>query len=985
MNSTATDILMHIGVSILDGAPGVGSGRYPRGSGDNPYQHGSGNFVSRVKQMRKDNFSFTDAEGKTYYGDTAIAKSMGISTTEFRAKYALAKNEERAVKVAKAAELRDSGMSYDQIAKEMGYANDSSVRSLLNEATKVNMNQAVTTANYIKEQVDKYGMFDVGEGAELYLGVSKEKLNQALVILEEEGYNTFPSRQPQVTNPNAFTNRTTSKTICPPDTPYKVKPDGTKVSSAVYELDKINSFGDLENKSFDNGETFTKKWVYPESMDSSRLMVRGFEDGGADRDGIIELRRGVEDLSLGNSNYAQVRILVDGKKYLKGMAVYSDDLPDGIDVRFNSNKSNKLSKLDHLKTIKDDPDDPFGSVIKEGIVDPKDPRIKDGGQSYYYDKNGKRKLSLINKHAEEGDWNEWSKELPAQFLSKQNLDLVKKQLNLSITAKEEEFAKINAIQNPTLKKYLLDSFASDCDSTAVELTAASLPRQRYQVILPTPSIKEGEVYAQNYRNGEKVALVRFPHGGTFEIPILKVNNNNVEGQKVIGKHPKDAIGISPNTAKILSGADFDGDTVLVIPINSKVKITNKKPLKGLKDFDPTMMYGPDSSDPVKVITKDGKVYTGKEAAGKKGSEYYTRNGKIYKAMSESYKQNQMGVASNLINDMTIKGAEPNELAMAVRHSMVVIDAVKHKLDYKQSEIDNHIKELKRTYQGHETPSGKYKMGVSTLISRAKSPVRVNVPVGSPKINKKGTKYYDPSKPEGTLLYNRPTQTFVGKDGKVHTKTVGSTRMAETTDAMTLLSDNRSPVEICYGGYANKMKGLANKARLEKTNTGNLKYSPSAKKLYKKEVESLNAQLELSERNKPLERQAQRIAASVVKAKEDAHPELKSPDHKKERSKIAQQALVAARAKVGARRHPITFTDKEWEAVQAGAISENQLNKMLKYADTDSLKNRAIPYNSRSVTDAQASHMKALANSGYSTSEIADKYNVSTTTVLKYIR
>lgn len=60
---------------------------------------------------------------------------------------------------------------------------------------------------------------------------------------------------------------------------------------------------------------------------------------GVEKDGTVEIRRGVKDLDLGESHYAQVRILVDNDKYIKGMAFYSDDLPDGVDVVFNTNKT----------------------------------------------------------------------------------------------------------------------------------------------------------------------------------------------------------------------------------------------------------------------------------------------------------------------------------------------------------------------------------------------------------------------------------------------------------------------------------------------------------------------------------------------------------------------------------------------------------------------------------------------------------------------
>lgn len=159
-----------------------------------------------------------------------------------------------------------------------------------------------------------------------------------------------------------------------------------------------------------------------------------------------------------------------------------------------------------MKGIKDDPDNPFGSLIKAG------------GQSYYIDADGKRQLSLINKRAEEGDWGEWADKLPSQFLSKQSLTLVNKQLNLAVSDKMAEFDEICSLTNPTVKKSLLKSFADDCDSAAVHLQAAALPRQKYQVILPITSMKDTEVYAPNYKNGETLALVRFPHLKNTTIP-----------------------------------------------------------------------------------------------------------------------------------------------------------------------------------------------------------------------------------------------------------------------------------------------------------------------------------------------------------------------------------------------------------------------------------------------------------------------------------
>lgn len=903
MNHIAEDILMHVGVGKMDGAPGPGSGRYPLGSGKNPYQH-SGDFLSRVNDLKKAGLS-----------EKEIADTLGITTTQLRAQKALAKAEDRSQKVAMARELQKQGLTLTEIARKMGYPNESSVRSLLNEDSERRMNQAMKTAEFLKKQIDEKGMIDVGTGAERELGVSKEKLNQALEILQEQGYPVYGGGIPQVTNPGKQTN---VKVVCPPGTEHK----------EIYNFENVHSV--REYTSDDGGDTFRPSFVYPESMDSKRLQIRYAEDGGIRKDGVVEIRRGVADLSLGESHYAQVRILVDGTHYIKGMAVYGDDMPDGVDVIFNTNKKKGTPKMDVLKKIKDDPDNPFGSLIKEN-----------GGQSYYEGDDGKKHLSLINKRAEEGDWGDWSDHLPSQFLSKQKLSLIHQQLNLTVKDKVAEFDEICSLTNPTVKKRLLQSFADDCDTAAVHLKAAALPRQKYQVILPLDSIKDTEVYAPNYRDGETVALIRYPHGGTFEIPILKVNNKQAEGKRVLGNTPKDAIGINSKVAERLSGADFDGDTVMVIPCNSsssKVRITSTPPLKGLEGFDGKLEYGgkPDGT---------------------------------FKKMTKAQTQIEMGVVSNLITDMTLKGATEKELAKAVRHSMVVIDAEKHKLDYRQSEKENDIAALKKKYQGHYDDDGSYHEGASTLISKAKSEQRVLKRRGSPIIDKN----------TGEQSYKEVTETYVDKKGKTQIRTQKSTKMAETKDARTLSSG--TPQEEAYADYANKMKSLANQARKEMINTGKIQYSASAKQTYSKEVAHLNAQLNVALKNAPRERQAQMIANTTVSAKKQAHPEMT----KNELKKAKQQALTAARNQVGAKRTSIEISDKEWEAIQAGAISENVLMQILNHTDIDKLKERATPRNKTTLSTAKINKIAAMNASGYTIREIADALGVSTSTVSKYIK
>ena len=917
MNRVAEDILIHYGMPKR-------SGRYPWGSGENPYQH-SGDFLSRIEQLKKEGWSETPKN---------IMKEFGLTTTQYRTEKRLATHERRMLDVARAKSLREDGLGYTEIGREMGMS-ESTIRSLLNQHSESRMNAAKKTADFLREQINTKGMIDVGAEVERELGVSREKLNEALHILELEGYPVYKGGIPQATNPGKQINQ---MVICPP---------GTKHSD-IYDYENVHSLS--EYVSHDGGETFDK-FVYPRSMDSSRLKIRYAEEGGIDKDGVVEIRRGVDDLSLGESHYAQVRILVDGNKYIKGMAVYSDDMPDGVDVIFNTNKSKSVDKMDVLKNIKDDPENPFGSLIKPG------------GQSYYIDENGERQLSLINKRSEQGDWDEWKDALPSQFLSKQSLSLAKKQLNLAASDKMAEFDEICSLTNPTIKKHLLSKFADECDSAAVHLQAAALPGQKYHVIIPVNSLSDTEVYAPNYENGTKLALIRYPHGGTFEIPILTVNNKNAAAKNLIGVDAIDGIGINSKVAARLSGADFDGDTVMCIPTHDKygkVKIASTPPLKGLEGFDPKMAY-----------------------PERPGMKYMKNTG------------TQMGIISNLITDMTLKGASQDELARAVRHSMVVIDAEKHKLDYKQSEIDNGIASLKKKYQRYVDEDGNiHEGGASTLISRAKSEVSVDKRQGTPLVNLKGKRWYDSSKPEGALIYKTAddveyTVNKVNKrTGEVTTvtrrKKQPSTRMAETDDPYTLISDANTPMERAYAEYASKMKALANKARKEMMTAGKINYSSTANQIYKKEVASLLSKLNLSRLNAPKEREAQRRANAEVLAKTRSNPNMKPGDIKK----LRQQALTKYRLQVGSisrRKRNIDITDNEWNAIQSGAVSESILKKILDNTDVDKLRQRATPKNTSTLSSAKINRIKSLSNSNYTVGEIAKILGVSPSTVSKYLK
>ena len=943
------------------------SGRYPWGSGDEPYQS-SRDFIGRVDEMRKNNFTYVDKKGNILTGDKAIAEKLGYSTTDFRTVYSIAKDQRRMDDVATAKRLKNKeGMNNSEIGRKMGI-NESSVRSLLNASSESRMKQARATADFLKERVEKsrYGMVDVGKGVDLELNVSQEKLNQALFMLQaENGYHVYNNRFDQVTNKGQMT---TQKVLTKPDVQYK----------DIYDLSKIDTVKDYITR--DGGDSFEKKFHYPESLDSKRIKILYDEDGGTQRDGMTLIRPGVKDLSLGESRYAQVRIMVDGKYYIKGMAAYGDPkiFPPGVDVIVNSNKSKDKGMEKALKKIKDDPDNPFGALIKEG------------GQYWYNEKTGERcsakdpnaKLGLINKTREEGEWSAWKDSLPSQFLSKQSKTLAKNQLDLDVANKKEEYAEIMALSNPTIKKYYLNKFAQSCDAAAMNLQAAALPGQKYHVFLPVPSLKDNEVYAPNYKDGTKLAIIRFPHGGQFEIPILTVNNKNKEAIALMSKTASDAIGINQKVAEQLSGADFDGDAGICIPTgNGKVKIQNKKPLEELVGFDNKLEYG------------------GEERTDANGKKHYYRNGIEYFPPDDKRKQIEMGKVSNLITDMTLLGADDREIARAVTHSMVVIDAEKHKLDYKASERDNNIAGLKKKYQGSATG------GAATIISSSKSPYRVDKRQGQPRVNlkknasrnKEGDIWYDPTRPEGALLYKRADDADYSfekidpKTGQLKTykgtKQTESKKMLETDDAMTLVSPFRNKMELVYADYANSMKELARKSRIEASNTDKIAYNRDAKKKYASEVESLKSKIEKAELNTARERAANRMAAATVKAKKDAANAKGEEISGKDIKKAGQVALTKYREELGSvsrKDRNIVLTDREWEAIQAGAVSENTLNRILRNSDADSLRQRAMPKETKELNQAKQNRIKAMSAS-YTIAQIAEKLGVSTSTVTKYLK
>lgn len=901
------------------------SGRYPWGSGDTPEQRGR-DFLSTIEELRRSGMSEADI-AKAY-----DHPEQRFTTADLRATRTTARNEIKQAEIARAYHMKyEKGMSNVAIGQAMGL-NESSVRALLDPSAKEKADILLATSNMLKDQVAQKEFVDVGVGVEKQLGISDTKLKVALKVLEEEGYKVIPVQIDQAGSPG---NKTTVKVLAPPGTTYK---------DIVTQKEKIQQIREVSD---DGGKTWLSP-LPPMNISSKRVGVAYKEDGGDHLDGVIHVRRGVPDVSLGNSRYAQVRIAVDGTHYLKGMAIYKDDMPDGVDLVFNTNKSRDVGKLGAMKKMETDadgnidPTNPFGAMINKQI-----------GQR---DATGKllKPTSVMNIVNDEGDWDNWSRNLPAQMLSKQSPQLAKAQLDMTFEKKQNQLDSILALTNPSVKKRLLESFADEVDSSAVHLKAAALPRQRTQVIIPVPGLKDNEVHAPNFRNGERVALIRFPHGGTFEIPELVVNNNTKEGIATLGRGKgaaQDAVGINKKVADRLSGADFDGDFVLVVPNNSG-KVKSTPALADLKDFDPKQSY---------------PAYEGMKTMGggviKDGKEVYPPG----KQPSGRTKGFEMGDVSNLITDMTIKAAPPSELARAVKHSMVVIDAEKHLLNWKLSAEQNGIRALKEKYQARPDGSAG---GASTLISQATS--RKDV-LARKKRSAADGGFID--RTTGKKMYTETGESWVDPaTGKTVYKKMRSQKLVEAEDAYELSSGTK--MEAVYADHSNRLKAMANEARRVMVNTSTIPYSPSAKKTYDAEVKSLNAKLNRALANAPRERQAQVVADQIIRAKRDAKPDMEASELKK----VKAQALIEARSRTGASKKLVDITDDEWKAIQAGAITANKLDSILRNSDIDQVKKLATPQTRLAMSNVAKARAQMMLANGFTQAEVADQLGVSLTTL-----
>lgn len=869
------EYLIHKGTPHQGNTPH--SGRYAWGSGENSYQRAT-SWSDTVAKCRKNGLT-----------DTQIAAKLGITTTEFRARNTIANQTVRLRNQSMVMELHEKGYGPTEISRRTGLP-ESTVRMNLNEQVRHNVNRMEQVKSDLKSLIEENPYLDVGLGAAQQLGIKENTLKRAVQQLEADGYHMHKVYVKNATNDDHWVEMKVLTKESNPDI----------VREHKHEIKPPNLYKTEDGT--------TKLGLKPiEHLDWKRVGIRYDEQGGTDKDGVMELRPGVKDLDLGNSKYAQVRIGVGGTHYLKGMAVYGDpkDFPKGVDVIFNTNKKQGTPKEDVLKKLKDDPDNPFGAQIKP---------------------NGQK--GAINKVNEEGDWGTWSKTLSSQFVSKQPPILVKGRIQKTYEKLQKEFDEIANLNNPVVRRIMMADFANGLTTKRHNLKLTGFDRMRGQVLLPLSGIKANEIYAPNFKNGEKVVLVRYPHGGIFELPELTVNNKLGNGPAKFMKGAKDAVGIDSSVASKLSGADFDGDTVMVIP-NNKNGIKTSRSLKELKNFDTNQYYSPDKN----ILKRDSKG-------------------------NWTIKQKTMGEVSNLITDMTLKGATQSEIARAVKHSMVVIDAEKHNLDYKRSERENDIPALKKKYQDHyDVISGTIKNGASTLISRSKTEHRTL------------ETWYKDRTPE-ELAANPRLAPKVKK-----TKTISTDHVVEMVkDAKTLGSG--TPIENMYGDYINALGKMRDKANKVVESSPNMIMNKEAKLKYRDQVESLQHKLNTALANSPRERQAQLIANKVIAEKRD-------PDMQKDQlKKLKQQAIAAARIQTGAdgAKTRINIEDDEWKAIQSGAVSTKMLTDILRFANTDRVKQLATPREEKALSLSNASRAKTMIRNGHSYADVAEALGVSISTI-----
>jgi hypothetical protein len=229
---------------------------------------------------------------------------------------------------------------------------------------------------------------------------------------------------------------------------------------------------------------------------------------------------------------------------------------------------------------------------------------------------------------------------------------------------------------------------------------------------------------------------------------------------------------------------------------------------------------------------------------------------------------------------------------------------------------------------------------------------------------------------GEKIWVETGRTRINKNGKEERIRIKSTKMAEAKDAFELSSGTIQ--ETIYANFANRLKTLANEARKAALFTEPDKYSPSAKKAYALEVDSLNKKLYLAELNRPLERKAQLLTAQKLRSYMQNNPDMDGDEIKKLKGRLIKES----REIVGAKKEPVTITEREWEAIQAHAVSYNTLTKILNNSDMDHIKQLSMPRTSPIMSQAKISRARSMLRQGRTTAEVAEALDVSVSSLQK---
>ena len=231
-----------------------------------------------------------------------------------------------------------------------------------------------------------------------------------------------------------------------------------------------------------------------------------------------------------------------------------------------------------------------------------------------------------------------------------------------------------------------------------------------------------------------------------------------------------------------------------------------------------------------------------------------------------------------------------------------------------------------------------------------------------------------------------------QDGRVtykNTLVTNEVKKGAEFDPYSLVSTGKrettTRIERIYADHAADLKELARKARKEARATIDISYDPEMNKKYKTEVQMLNEKLSIARKNAPLERQAQLIANAKWATIRYNNPDMDEEHQSKERARLldsARKSIGAKKLIIGSADNPLT--QREWDAIQAGAISKTKLKAILDNSDMSVVKQYAIPRTRNGISPAKLSRAKMMLDRGYSRTDVCNMLEISESTLIREI-